>query len=446
MMRIHPRPSCLWAVDAFMGTVGAVTGAALSMAGCAADPPARGATAFRQPAEFEPQAAVWMSAEPDNPEFMRITAEMASALQSHVTVKMLLPDSETLSKTQEALRQSGVRIDAIELSVDPLATFFMRDGTVYLVDGHGDLAVLDFKWSMYGLPGWCQRLYPTDPDRAARCSGYVDVEQDGLDRWLAGASDAAVFSSPLFLENAAIEVNGKGVLLISEPLALERNLGLGRDDLERALVEIPGVSKVIWLGDGLAQDPLAMSTIEGAYVGLGSGGHTDEFVRFADPSTVLLAWVDDERVAEHPLNRINRERMQKNYDILASSTDQNGEPFQILRIPMPAVIERPVILGSKEDETSFWNEGNFPEREGREAGDELIQVAAASYLNFVIANDLVLVPSFTEDGTPGAVQEQVRTALESAFPGRAIQFIHATPLTWNGGGPHCATLSVPRSR
>ena len=250
----------------------------------------------------------------------------------------------------------------------------------------------------------------------------------------------------LSLENATIEVNGKGVLLISEPLALERNLGRSRDELESALLESPGVSKVIWLGEGLAQDPQGLLKIQGRYVQVGHGGHTDEFVRFADPGTILLAWVDDERVRDHPLNRINRERMQRNYDILAASTDQDGKPFHIIRIPMPTVVERPVVLAPREDETAVWNEANFPAREGRKAGDELIQVAASSYLNLLIANDLVLVPSFTEDGTPAALQERVRRALEGAFPGVPIQFIHATPLNWSGGGPHCATLSVPRSR
>ena len=429
-----------------MQAAGLLGGAFLLLAGCATAPHARDAAEFRQPAEFEPQEAVWMSADPDDPEFMRITADMVKAVQPHVTVRMLLEDSEEMKKTRDILFQAGVRVDAIEFAADPLATFFMRDGAVYLLNDRGGRAVLDFKWSMYGTPGWCRLVYPDDPVRAAQCATYVNAEQDALDLSLARAWNASVIPSTLFLENATIEVNGKGVLLISEPLALERNFGRSRDELENALLESPGVSKVIWLGEGLAQDPQGLSTIEGRYVGLGAGGHTDEFVRFADPGTILLAWVDGERVGDHPLNRVNRERMQRNYDILAASTDQDGKPFRIIRIPMPTVVERPVVLAPKEDETAVWNEVNFPAREGRKAGDQLIQVAASSYLNLLIANDLVLVPSFTEDGTPAALQEQVRHALEGAFPGRTIQFIHATPLNWSGGGPHCATLSVPRSR
>lgn len=416
------------------------------LTGCTQVPPARDPAAFRQPAEFEPQAAVWMSANPDDPEFMRVTADLAQALRGHVTVRMLLEDSTTLEKTRELLRQGGVALDAIEFSVDPLATYFIRDGTVYLVNGRGERAVLDFKWSEYGLPGWCQRRYAGHPEAVARCLAYVKTEQDALDLSFARSWNAAVVPSTLFLENAAIEVNGQGVLLISESLALERNPGHGRAELEPALLRIPGISKVIWLGEGLAQDPQAMSTIDGAYVGIGAGGHTDEFVRFADAGTILLAWIGDEQLDAHPLNRINRERMQRNYEILAAATDQEGNPFRIVKVPMPAVIERKVVLAPKADMSAAWSEACFHESEGRKAGDEVIQVASASYLNLVIANDLVLVPSFVEDGTPAALQAQVRGLLEGAFPGRTIQFLHATPLSWNGGGPHCATLSEPRTR
>ncbi|MCB9896763.1 MAG: agmatine deiminase family protein [Planctomycetes bacterium] len=92
------------------------------------------------------------------------------------------------------------------------------------------------------------------------------------------------------------------------------------------------------------------------------------------------------------------------------------------------------------------DEALFPASEGRRAGDEVIYVASASYLNLVIANDLVLVPSFVEDGTPATVQDEVRRTLEDAFPGRTIRFVHAAAFTWDGGsGPHCATLSQPRA-
>ncbi|MCB9896759.1 MAG: agmatine deiminase family protein [Planctomycetes bacterium] len=387
-----------------------------------------------------------MSPQPDDPEFMAIAAEMAEALMPHVRLEMLLPDDESLEKTRAALSDAGIAVDAIGFAVDPQATLFLRDGAAFLVDDEGALAVLDLAWNQYGVPGWCERLYADDPDALAQCLTFVDASRDALDRSIARACGAAAVACPLFLENAAFEVNGRGVLLISEPLALERNPGRTRDEIERVLLDVPGITKVIWLAEGLAQDPLEMSTLDGPYVGMGADGHTDEFVRFADAHTILLASVDAQRAAEHPIDRIDRERMLHNRAILAAATDQDGRPFRIVDVPLPSVLERKVVLAPREDTTSLWNEALFPASEGRRAGDEVIHVASASYLNLVIANDLVLVPSFVEDGTPAAVQDEVRRTLEDAFAGRTIRFVHAAAFTWDGGGPHCATLSQPRAR
>ena len=72
----------------------------------------------------------------------------------------------------------------------------------------------------------------------------------------------------------------------------------------------------------------------------GTGGHTDEFVRFADARTVLLTWPDDVDVAAHPVARLNRLRMQRNFDILAAATDAQGQPFRIVKLPLPRAVER----------------------------------------------------------------------------------------------------------
>lgn len=405
--------------------------------------PAPESTGYRQPGEFEPQAAVWLSAAPDDAEFTNVTAEMANALLPQVRVRMLVADEAALAMIKPALQQRGVPLDRIEFLVDPLATYFIRDGTVYLVNDRGGLAVLDLKWSDYGLPGWGKLLHPDDPVQQEKYASWVNTAMDAIDLVMAKASNATVVPSPLYLENATFEVNGRGVLLISEPLALERNPTLARDEIERELRLIPGIRKVIWLGHGLADDPLEISTITGDYVGMGAGGHTDEFVKFTDPHTILLAWPESTGSDEHPVERINRERMEVNYKLLTQATDQDGKPFRVLKVPMPAVIERKLVLVPKEDKTSMWKATAFPASEGRKTGDELRQVAAATYLNFVIANNVVLVPSFVEDGTAPATQERVRKILEAALPGRTIKFIHATPLMWHGGGLHCATLSEP---
>jgi agmatine deiminase len=267
---------------------------------------------------------------------------------------------------------------------------------------------------------------------------------DGLEAVLAAPLKASVIPSSLFLENATFEVNGRGVLLISESLALERNPGMTREQIEVQLQAIPGVKKVIWLAEGVAEDPLGISTIEGNYVGIGAGGHTDEFVRFVDASTIFLAWEEAPGPQAHPVQRINHERMTRNYNILAHATDQDGKPFRVVKVPQPAVVQQPLKLLGKDDHATMWHNTAFPASEGRKEGDAVIQVASATYLNFLIANDVVLVPSYVQDGTDPAVEKRVAQLFQDAPPGRTIKFIRCTPLNYHGGGIHCATLSEPK--
>jgi agmatine deiminase len=202
---------------------------------------------------------------------------------------------------------------------------------------------------------------------------------------------------------------------------------------------------VLWLPAGLAQDPLHRATVAGRYVGWGTGGHTDEFVRFADPRTVLLAWSDPAEARVHPVARLNAQRMRRNFEILARERDADGRPLRVLKVPLPRVVERPVVLTEGADVTLShqWTAELFPARERRREGDTVMQVASTSYLNFVVANGVVLVPDYVPHGTPRERQDQVLQVFEKAFPGRRVRFIDAIGANWVGGGAHCATLSEP---
>ena len=151
------------------------------------------------------------------------------------------------------------------------------------------------------------------------------------------------------------------------------------------------------------------------------------------------------RAAAHPVARINDARMRANYDILVNSSDAAGKPLRVIKVPLPRMIERPVVLSADAD-TAYseqWSAAQFPAREGRREGDTVIQVATSSYLNHVLANDLVLLPDYVAHGTPPARQKQVKVIYEEAFPGRTVRFIDTVNANWVGGGAHCATLTEP---
>ena len=393
-------------------------------------------------ADFEPVAAMWLGYDQGHEAF---SAELAATLWPHVPVKMLVRGPAEEIQARAMLRSRGLDPGRLQFVHDDGALFFLRDAAVFGLDGEGTPFVVDFEWTHYGWSHWCKQVYKGDKIKAARCIGTSDPEAGGLDQRFADALGIASFKSALAMEGGGVEVNGQGLLIANSSLWRSRNPGMGRDAIEAQLLRLPGVRKVIWLPKGLAEDPLHRGTITGKYVGWGTGGHTDEFVRFADARTVLLAWAGDSDARSHPVARLNHARMQANHDILVNSTDQDGRPLRVIKVPLPRTIERPVVLSADAD-TRFsteWSAASFPAREGRRDGDTVMQVAAASYLNFIVVDKLVLLPDYFSHGTSWQRQKKVQEIFESAFPGRQVAFIDATTLNWFGGGMHCTTLSEP---
>ncbi len=410
-------------------------------------PPADTAAGFRAVGEFEPMRAVWLGYDAGH---AALTAQLAAALQSHVELRMLLADAAQLGAARCLLSGAGVDANRVRFDVEPQAIYFMRDAAVFTRGPASQLGLLDFRWSHYGLAAWCARRWGADAARAAACAAAADeANREELDRRMARLAGARLYGSSLFMEGGGVEFNGAGVALVSETLAQQRNPGVPRAQLQAAFESLPGVRKLIWLADGLASDPHLRGTITGNYVAWGTGGHTDEFVRFADARTVLLAWPDDADVAAHPVARLNRQRMQRNFDILAAATDagpNGGQPFRIIKLPVPRSVERRIFLSAAADErfSAEWTADFFPPGERRREGQPVVQLASSSYLNFVVANGVVVVPGYEAHGTPRAVEQRLRTLMQQAFPGRQIVFVNALGANWVGGGPHCATLNEPR--
>ena len=74
------------------------------------------------------------------------------------------------------------------------------------------------------------------------------------------------------------------------------------NDIEEEFRRVLGVTNIIWLKNGLVEDPKGyFRRIVGNYIGCGTGGHTDEFVRFANPNTIMLAWVNEEERFENTI-------------------------------------------------------------------------------------------------------------------------------------------------
>lgn len=396
----------------------------------------------RLSAEFDPVAAVWLGWDAGHE---ALSLALARALVRHVPIRMLVRDAAAEDRARLRMQQAGLATDAVRFVQDSHAMFFTRDAAVFGVDAQGQRFLVDFRWTHYGWAEWCRRTFGRTRDLPEFCRRPEDPLAGELDLRFGDALGLPAFQSSLAMEGGGVEVNGRGLLIANEALWRTRNPGLDRDALQERLLRLPGMRKVLWVPHGLAHDPLHRGTITGNYVGWGTGGHTDEFVRFADPQTVLLAWPDAQDARSDPVARANLRRMQANYAALSDATDLQGQPLRVLKVPLPRTVQRTVTLSADADiaYSEQWTAQTFPRRERRREGQQVRQVAITSYLNHVVANGVVLLPDYLPHGTPPERQDQVRDIYRAAFPGRKIRFLDAISLNWVGGGLHCATLTEP---
>ncbi|MBX2968408.1 MAG: agmatine deiminase family protein [Cyclobacteriaceae bacterium] len=407
-------------------------------------------TFFYMPGEFEPHEAVWLGWEEYDTTMHEVVYDIIKGLDGNVPVKIAIDSDSLKSIAQTRLSWAGIDTTKIQFYVTPGDRYWIRDhGAAFLVNQHGELAAADFGWNLYGYFAWWRLREPEKVDSI----DYWEKEAltgktSKVDSLMGVHTGARHIKSKLIMEGGSIESNGKGVLIQNEAVTLQRNPGWTKEEIEAEYKRVMNVQKVIWMKQGLADDEHIWHLHNGKYVTMGTGGHTDEFVRFADARTILLAWVDESEKDNHPLNQATYERMQENLKILETSTDQDGKPFHIIKVPLPNLVEWPAIVVEEKGEGEFWklSPKSFLPHERPQVGDTLIRVAATSYLNFLVTNGVVLNASYVPHGTPTEREEKVKAIFKEVFPDRDQVWIDALPLNRNGGGIHCSTQQQPKQR
>lgn len=104
--------------------------------------------------------------------------------------------------------------------------YWIRDhGAAFLVDNKGELGVADFSWSQYGLEGWYQQKYDNNPDSIKKyLDKYLNKHTGKVNSLMAVAEKAIIIKSDVVIEGGAIEVNGKGTLILCEAVVMQRIL------------------------------------------------------------------------------------------------------------------------------------------------------------------------------------------------------------------------------
>jgi agmatine deiminase len=392
-------------------------------------------TVNRQKAEFETNDALWLiwptTDHKAGESVETVTMAMVDAMVSDLKVVICCAHDTVLQMAQNALRARYPDLKNLEFHVIPAVEIWTRDmGPVFVELSDGSCAIADFHFNSWG--------YADTLDSWA-------MTEEKFDENLAEILHLPVISSPMISEGGNREVNGKGTLMVTESVEQGRNPAMTKTQMEAEYHRLLGVTKVIWLKEGLVEDshtflgPIATPEGTKAYTCVTTNGHVDEFARFVNDSTILLASVDPAELTDS-IAMENHRRLEENYQILSQSTDQNGRPFTILRLPLPPTMYSTLVPGDYVYEfikTLNYRDGtNFPE------GDTITVIVPASYLNFVVTNKVVLAPSYWREDMPETVRfrdAEAKRTLETAFPNRTVVMIDALPVNLGGGGLHCVS-------
>jgi len=353
---------------------------------------------YRFPGEFEKHQAMWMQwpSETYTTGSRPVTTDMINIIKAfapHVRVNLMTRSTDETAQIKNLLNASGYSGSDVYYYVINHLSIWTRDvGPIFVKDSQNRLNVIDFGFNNYSRGG--------NPD-------YINVESQ-VDKLTAEQLGLPIIKTNLISEGGAIESNGRGTMMVPEQVALTRNPKLTKQQIEDEYKRVLGVKKVIWLKKGLAEDDNITS------------GHINEFARFSDPNTILLAQVlpGDRYTSQN--SQETYLRMEENYSILQNATDQDGKPFRIIRIPMP-----PTLYGKTEH-----------------TGETLMR----SYLNYASTNGAVLLQTYWKPGrsdTLKATEDQVKLIFQSAFPGRDIIGLDNEDVNRWGGGIHCITQNMP---
>ncbi len=341
-------------------------------------------TNYRLPAEFEPQEATWLSW-PSNKDacpktYLRLQdkfGEIAANLARYQRVRINAPDRMHMGIRLSIADNEG-DLSQVDLYDHPTNDVWCRDhGPIFLKHNEtGKCAIADFKFN-----AWGGQFPPWDLD-------------DGIPAKAAEVLKMERFTSDLVLEGGAIECNGQGVLITTESVMLDpkRNPGKTKADIEKELKRMFNIQTVFWLGKGIAGDD--------------TGGHIDDMVRWVREDAVLCMVESKESDANFKVLKENRERLNDLRTV-------KGEKVEIIELEMPNAIE-----------VKDWRLNRLP----------------ASYANYMIANNALIIPTFKQK-KKDAIAEEVLCDL---FPGRELTTYEGKDFIMEGGALHCISMHQPK--
>jgi len=330
------------------------------------------------PAEWERQSGVMLTWPHDETDWAPILDEVEACFVA--IAKEIAQREKLLIVCPKRLylieKLKNCRTENIVFAELPSNDTWARDHGAISVIVDGQITIYDFAFNGWGLK------FAANYDNQITSSLF----QNGFFR-----KDVAYKNlHSLILEGGSIESDGEGTILTTKEclLSINRNSHLVQDEIQQNLTELFGLKQILWLSSGyLAGDD--------------TDSHIDTLARLCDSKTIAYVKCDDLK-DEHfmAFSRMEEE--------LASFRTLNGEPYKLIPLPMADPV---------------YDEG---------------QRLPATYANFLIINDAVLVPFYNSPKDKIAVIQ-----LKKAFPKREIIGIDCSSLIKQNGSLHCLTMQFP---
>jgi agmatine deiminase len=344
---------------------------------------------YRFPAEWEKQRGTWMSwPRPEGisfpgryhhigPQLAEIVRQIALRQEVHINV----PNENWEYIVRNLLDSQKVPTKRVFFHHIKTNEAWCRDhGPAFLVkstvggrrSAAKDIAVID-----WGFNAWGGKYPPYDSDDAVPTEVAKQLKIK------------TVFHPGIIMEGGAVDFNGAGTVLTTTDCLLNKNRNpkLSKPQVEQYLKDYYGQSHVCWLTGGIAGDD--------------TDGHIDDLARFISPTKIVFGLQEDKKSKNYAVLR----RVRKQLDALV---DQDGKPFEIVELPMPA---------------DFRIEGD---------------IVPATYMNFLFVNGAILVPIYNDRNDYAAL-----SILQQHLPNHEVVGIDCTEVIWGLGAIHCLTQQMP---
>jgi len=336
----------------------------------------------RFPAEWAAQSGVmltWPHADSDwaaqLDEVEPVFAEIASQIARREIVLIVVTGTSHRQHVEQQLVRHSCLLTQVRFAIAPSNDTWARDHGPITVLANGQPRLLDFTFN-----GWGNK-HPADRDNAInrelqRQDSFGEIPLESLD---------------LVLEGGSIDTDGEGSLLTTRNCLLNptRNPELNQTQIEARLGTLLGVDRILWLSHGyLAGDD--------------TDSHIDMLARFCPDDTIAYVQCDDPDDEHYTELQAMRDELEQ----LRSHADK---PYRLVPLPWP----EPIFNAQ---------------------GERL----PASYANFLVINDAVLVPQYDDEK-----DSQARLQLQHCFPNREVIGINCRPLIEQYGSLHCLTMQFP---